>query len=542
LTENFKVFEKSDITLVLSGDIQNPESKTLLSFWCTFIKLQASLPANKPVSQIVAHSWDSDQSNLVQIVYSPREMSFEHDETFCTIFSEYKSSGGELQLRDKCEQGIWKDETLLLVLYKAYSRARAVRLIDRLPSKKGQVLITYFELGLSNITQSNQIVADASLPEDYLYLSYSPDVDFGYPDDWMVASWEIAQYFASFDQHVFHALNGQNDYLELFTKIGWPIARSKSRYEGFLLNLVEQKLLKSISKNIRNAFNNLEGNIEGDNFFRKIVRRTLRPIHLALSKPILTGENSFIANPKYFQVTFGKYLALNIRSLLKHFIFFSGLRDRVRFLTEGDFEINAQSGQLINPQRVILILYEGQESVLHLLEQSPLPLAAVYQISNGLVHKYLPNGQGGWTSATLQSTRQAFKDQILYLLTEAGSLLDKSIPVLLMQNVKQYLACEDWFYLNALMKYVVWSNSDYVALDYALRGKTYLEFPNLDIVQSKAFPLSPCVGTMDGIQTLFNATMSHPMTNFEGESKTSFVFPVVSSKTSLFKKYNSDNN
>ncbi len=526
-----KTFEKPGITLVLSGHI----SGHILPFWRSFIQLQARLPVNKAVRQVVAHSFNPELTDLVKAVYAPHSMQCDHWEVFYAKALEEIGLEHVFGLQAIHAKSASKDKPLQSVLCSAYSRARATQLMDQLPIKKGQVLFAYWDSGGSSPAQLNQIIVDTSLPEDYCYLSYSSEIDMGYPDGWMLAPWKLARRFGGFYQFVLDALSSRNEYLELFTQIGWPRARTKSHYENFLLYFFGSKLCTIITKIIQDNLNCLKG----DNFFRRILRRSLRSIYLVLTWPPVTSENSCLADFKKLRAVFPKSLALNIRSLLKYFILFNGFRDRVRFLTKEDFEITSQSGQIINPQQLILVVYEGSESLLHLSTRSPLPLAAVYQMADGLVYEYLPDGRGNWISTIFQPLTSTLKDQMFCVIGVAEDRFDNSMPLLLMPSVDQYCACVDWFYLNALMKYIVWKGLDYVALDSPLRGKPHLEFPDIYVVLSSTFSFFSSAGTVGGIRKLLATTTSQSLMDGECESEIYLEFPVVSKDGGLFERFDS---
>jgi hypothetical protein len=63
----------AELTLVLSGHLCRPQSADLRPFWRGFIELQKKLPSGKPVSQIVAHSWNPGLASLAYAAYAPQK-------------------------------------------------------------------------------------------------------------------------------------------------------------------------------------------------------------------------------------------------------------------------------------------------------------------------------------------------------------------------------------------------------------------------------------------------------------------------------------
>lgn len=522
----------AELTLVLSGHLCRPQSADLRPFWRGFIELQRKLPVNKPVSQIVAHSWNPDLADLARAVYAPRAERHERQACFYPEFVQ------QIEPPDRFERGVdrltstWKNVSIQSVLGNARSRARAVQLMDELPSAEGQVLITRWDLGQTGSTQVNRLVADAALPEEYLYLSYFSEVDEGYADMWLLAPWQLARCFGRFDAFVLEALAGRNRYLELFCETGWPRARMKTRYEAWLSHPLGQRLHAMASKLVQG----LQNRSRGDALPQRIVRRLTGPVQRFLAQPPTTAENSCVAGFEHRPPIFPAFLALNIHALLKYFILSEGLRDKTRFLTHEDFEIAAQSGQLINPQPIVLLVHDADDvAVAHLKAESPLPLAAVYQMGEGAVREHVPDGQGGWATTVLQAASNAPRDLMACALGAAASHAGGALPLLLMPTVDRYLGCADWFYTNALLKYVAWSELGYVGLDCSQRGRPHLEFPDLDMVRGGgAFSLRIAAGTVAGIRAFLDVADPELLDVCERSDRMLLEFPVVAKDGDLF--------
>lgn len=520
------------LTLVLSGHLLRPQSADLRPFWLGFIELQKKLPAGKPVRQIVAHSWNPELAPLARAVYSPQAERHEHQACF------YPEFMWQITPPDRFEKGVdrpsstWKNVSIQSVLGNARSRARAVELMDELPSSKGQVLISRWDLGQTGGEQVNQLVADATLPEDYLYLSYFSEVDEGYADMWVLAPWADARRFGCFDTFVLDSLAGRNRYLELFSRGGWPRARVKTRFEAWWSHPVGQRVHALASKLVQGVQNRARG----DDLSQRIVRRLAGPVYRFLSRPPVTAENSCISEFEAQPLVFPAFQALNIHALLKFFILSEGMRERVRFLTREDFDITSQSGQLINPKPVALLVHDADDAAMaHLLTESPLPLAAIYQMGAGNVRQHVPDGQGGWVVTALCAAGSSPRDFMACALDAELRRDEGPVPVLVMPTVDRYLGCTDWFYMNALAKYLDWSCTGYVGFASSLAGKPYLDFPDIQLVRGGgAFSLLMAAGTAPGLRAFLDVADPDLKEVSDRADRMLLEFPVVVKDGGLF--------
>jgi hypothetical protein len=522
----------SELKLVLSGHMRRPQSADLRPFWRGFIELQKKLPAGKPVRQIVVHSWNPDLAPLARAVYAPRAECHEHQDC---IYPEFML---QIDPPDLFERGLdrltstWKNVSIRSVLGNARSRARAVELMAELPLHEGQVLITRWDLGQTGGEQVNQLVADSSLPEDYLYLSYFSEVDEGYADMWLLAPWADAQRFGRFDAFVLDSLAGRNRYLELFSGKGWPRARVKTRFEVWWSHPVGQRV-RVLAMKLVQGVNHFA---PGAGFAQRVVRRLTGPLQRFLSMPPITAENSCVPPSLARAPVFPTFMALNIHALLKYFILSEGLRDRVRFLTREDFDIKAQSGQLINPQPIVLFVHEaGNASLSRLLVESPLPLAAFYQMGAEGVRQLVPDGHGGWGITTLRNVGSAPRDLMACALDAEYQRGEGKAPVLVMPTVDRYLGCTDWFYMNALAKYLAWSRTNYVGLASSRTGTPLLDFPDLQLVRGGgAFSLRMAAGTLEGVRAFLDVADPGLIEVGERADQMQLEFPVVMKDGGLF--------
>lgn len=522
----------AELTLVLSGHLRRPQSADLRPFWRGFIELQKKLPADKPVRQIVAHSWNPDLAPLALAVYAAQAERHEHQACF------YPEFMLQVEPPDRFEQGVdrltstWKNVSIQSVLGNARSRARAVKLLDELPSHQGQVLITRWDLGQSGGDQVNRLVADATLPEDYLYLSYFSEVDEGYADMWVLAPWADARRFGRLDAFVLDSLAGRNRYLELFSGGGWPRARVKARFEAWWSHPVGQRVHALVSKLVQGVQNRARG----DALPQRVMRRLTGPVHRFLSQPPVTAENSCVPGFEARPPVFPAFLALNIHALLKFFILSEGLRDRVRFLTHEDFDISDQSGQLINPKPVALLVHEADdEAIARLRAESPLPLAAIYQMSAGNVLQHVLDEQMGWGVTKLCAAGSAPRDLMACAFDAELRRVETPVPVLVMPTVERYLGCTDWFYMNALAKYLAWSSTGYVGLASPRAGKPHLDFPDLQLVRgSGALSLRMAAGTAEGMRAFLDVADPDLNELSDRADRMLLEFPVVVKDGGLF--------
>lgn len=523
----------AELTVVLSGHLCRPQSADMRPFWRGFIELQRKLPATRRVRHIVVHSWNPELAGLARLVYAPHAECHERQPCFYPEFVHL------INPPDLFERGLdrlnstWKNVSLQSVLGNASSRARAVGLMDALPATEGQVLITRWDLGQTGSSQVNQLVTDAALPEGYIYMSYFSEVDEGYADMWMLAPWALARRFGEFDSFVLDALTGSNAYLKQFCESGWPRARVKTRYEAAISHPIGRRIHTHVLRLIRY----IVGGAQGGSLSERILRRLIGPMQRVLEQPPLTAENSCVPDTVDAPRTFPSFVALNIHALLKYFILSKGLRERTRFLTHEDFQMAAQSGQLINPQSVVLLLWEAGEdglAVKRLVECSPLPIAAVCQMG-GAVLAWRPDQSGDWVPRVLQPTSSSSRDRLQCALDNVFKQTGESTLVLIMPTADEYLACADWYYLNALLKYIAWSRLGYVSLGGSQAGRPNLEFPGLQMVRGGgALSFKMAAGTAVGICPFLNVA-DPDLTEICGRADRMLLeFPAVANAGALF--------
>jgi hypothetical protein len=523
-----------ELTLVLSGHLCRPQTADLRPFWRGFIELQRKLPTSRKVGQIVVHSWNPELAGLARAVYAPHAECHETQPCFYPEFVHRIDPPDRFELGLDRLNSTWKNVSLQSVLGNARSRAKAVQLMDKLPDQAGQVLVTRWDLGQTGSAQVNQLVADAAMPASHLYLSYFSEVDEGYADMWLLAPWAIARRFGDFDAFVLDALEGKNAYLKEFSESGWPRARKKTRYEDAISHPVGQRAHALASRLI----GAIRSRALGGTLPERVLRRLTGPIQRFLERPPLTAENSCVMGLEAAPRTFPSFMALNIHALLKYFILSEGLREQTRFLTREDFEISMLSGQLINPQPVVLLLWGGDDdgqALSRLVEGSPLPLDAVYLLGGGAARVWTPAPDGSGAMRVLAPGAGSDRDRLSCALADVANQAGESAPVLIMPTAAAFLNCQDWYYLNALLKHIAWRQQPYVGLNGGQSVKVSMEFPGLSMARGGgAFSLNMAAGTAGGIRPFLDASDLTLNGLSERADRMLLEFPVVVKDGGLF--------
>lgn len=532
---NVAIQESLGLTLILSGNIRGQQLEDLRPFWQGFIELQSRIPSKKVVTQIVVHSWNPDLADLVRIVYAPVVEQHENQDNFPWDSIQPPTAVGCFDYSNYFNKSFFQDKSLRPILLGIYSRALAVRLIELLPKRGKQVLLSYWDAGTLGDKTAQRLIIDISLPEEFLYLHYSSDIDKGYPDSWLLAPLDIARQFGKFDNFVLDALASQNEYLKILNQSRRPNFWDKFSHAFDTVNSTKRKYQDKVLKITKDYVESL--NIDG--FFPAIIRRFLRLIQRSLAQTCITAENSCLTNSNRIKQLFPKTLKLESSTLIKYFVYSKGLRDRVRFLDETDFENSLESGQLINPQPIIIIFYSEVDvdmdiELSNLITKSPLPLAGIYQITDGFVKEYLFSGNGEWDARSINTLAGSLRNQILATLKFAENKFSISLPALLLPTMNHYLECTNRFYLNALMKYIVWRKLDYVALNFNQQGQEAIDFPDLYMLSNKICPTLSAAGTINGLHSFFDALSVEIIKNNIEQYRSVKEFPAICCDPKLF--------
>lgn len=515
-------------TLILSGHVCRPQSCDLRPFWLGFIALQSRLPKATIVKNIIAHSWNPKFIDLVDMVYKPEKVIHEEQGNFHPEFIYQVQPANLFEAGLDRENSTWRSVSFQSILGNLKSRAKAVSLLSELKEKTSQVLITRWDLGQTGSASVNTLVMDSSLPNEYLYLSYYPEIDEGYADMWILAPWKSAMLFSDLDKFAIESLQQKNNYMIDFCERGWPKAKNKTCFDKIRTHPIGIK----ITTKLNDFLNKMNRLLSGNNFFIRILRKPFAMLSNIIQRPIITAENSCVL--KNEKVIFPTYLALNIHALLKYFILKKGLRNKTRFIEKDDFAKTDAIGKLIQPQRFILFLWNSKDNDIEKLKElflmTNLPIENIYLLDKnerlhfeeGVIKKELIHNQ-------VLSEIDALKIAILDVKN------DKNIPILLLPSVSTFSRCQNWFYINALLKYMVWSKKEYIALSVNNAGKPFLEFPGVTLNRGDGtFSLQQAILTAEKfLHYLVKDNLS--IAEFEKEVEAMRLeFPGVQKKEGLF--------
>ena len=486
------------LTLVLSGHILRPGSADMRPFWRGFIELQRCLPPDVSIEQTVCHSWNPELDELAQIVYGPTRSIHERQHGFAGDFV------GRIDPPDKFERGLdranstWKNVSLESVLGNSRSRSRAAGLLDGL-SMGESVLLTRWDLGQTGSQDVHRIVLDSSLPREYVYMAYYNEVDEGYADMWIVAPPEVATTFSTFDASVLDSLAGNNSYNSLFTESGWPSSMQKRRRNAWISSPHGQRLRKLAVR----WQNRLEKRRRSAGFLVRKLTALVRLCIRAIVAPPVTAENSCLTNKgRKGPRTFPQYLALNIHALLKYFILSHGLRDRVRFISTTDFSTPEGTGNAVNPEPTVLLVWDSNHSETTdgiVTSELPVPSPLVVTMSNQKIAWSTESPAAPTQSITVTSQIEALRAAID--LVERHSL--QNFPILILPTSDALNAVNDPPYLNALLKFSRWRRSDYIGLHGVGSGTDSPEFPEMVVSRDPgAFSLRECIVSYENLNVI----------------------------------------
>lgn len=529
---------KVDLVLVLSGHICRPQSVDMRPFWKGFIELQRKLPVSRNIRFSAVHSWNPEFADLVKLVYAPDAERHEKQNNFYPEFLHLINPPDYFETDLDRLNSTWKNVTIQTVLGNARSRARAIKLLVELEASQAQVLITRWDLGQTGSSQVNQLVADAALPVEYMYLAYFSEVDEGYADMWILAPMNLAKQFSELDDFVLSSLSGKNDYLNKFCESGWRRSRPKTRCE----NLIGHGRVRQIRNHLLEFTDYIDKRTKPVGRLNRLVCRIIYPRKHVSNPPALPVENSCVSVASSLHRTFPRFVALNIHALLKYFIIKKGFRPETRFLSQSDFQILEHSGQIINPQPLALIVWsdtsddtgDDEHALNSLLEASPLPLSVVMQLGDK-IRAWTKDDSGNWGCSILNPVAKSSREKLLSGLNFLDNELYGSLPVLILPKAKIYLKCSDWFYLNAILKYTRYHGLDYVGINGDALGKPSLDFPEIYFSRGEdIFSLKRGLGTLRGLYSFVRVAHSDLEVFSKRVNAMQLEFPVVSKSEPLF--------
>lgn len=526
---------KTDLTIAISGCIDDHRSPDMRSFWGTFIELQQKLPNSIKIKKIVTHSWNPEHEDLVRLAYDPSAQRDESQELAVAEILRKVKSPDLLENFSEDPNSIKEKIEIQAILKNAISRSKVIEILDGLNISQGQVLMINWDMGKVESSQVCPIVADSALPPEYLYFSYSNDVEKGYYNKWVIGPIDIIKQFRDFDEFVVDSLSGKNDYIQRFCETGWPKSRKMTPYE----TLIYHSRFRTFGNIVLKILSPIEEKSRTANYkILRVVNRIILKIKHFFNPTLLTAENSYFRKVNSFGRTFPRSEALHLDSLTKYFVLKNGLREKTRFLSKCDFNIENQSGQLINPQHCILVLWsmsgDENECFRNLINSSPLPFFAVAHLGDK-VRVWTRGVNGEWVSNTSCSQADSKGDKLFYILKFLKGIINKSIPIMFVPSDKNYLRCSDWFYLNALLKYTTFRHLAYISLDVFRHGIPSLDFPDVYISRGAgAFSLKTCLGSVDGLLEILSSP-DVDIEDFSGKiNKMKIEFPVVNRSIPLF--------
>ena len=127
------------------------------------------------------------------------------------------------------------------------------------------------------------------------------------------------------------------------------------------------------------------------------------------------------------------------------------------------------------------------------------------------------------------------RDRLLCALVDVANKAGEPAPVLIMPTAVAFLNCQDWYYLNALLKHIAWRQQPYVGLNGGQSVKASMEFPDLSMARGGgAFSFDMAAGTAGGIRPFLDASDLTLNGLSERANRMLLEFPVVVKDGGLF--------
>jgi hypothetical protein len=102
-------------------------------------------------------------------------------------------------------------------------------------------------------------------------------------------------------------------------------------------------------------------------------------------------------------------------------------------------------------------------------------------------------------------------------------------------SIDEYLGCTDWYFLNALLKYIAWRDVGYVCMDTRGDGRPHPEFPGLQLARGQgALSFRSAAGTVAGIQRYMEVADPDLQGLIHRASRLGLEFPALASEVRLF--------
>lgn len=471
-----------EITIAISGQICRENSANLHSFWSGFINIQKALNGVENV-KVVAHSWNPEFDDIVNKVYKPEAFLSEKQNSFVSEYMPLIKPVDKFENGFKRYKSTWWKINPNMLSGQITSKTRSIELLDKLGlDDEDVVLSTRWDIGCSGGEKVNQIVFDASLPGQYLYLAYFPYVDEGYADMWYWGAYKNIKVFSGYKSHFHECLSGQNSYFSDFTEKGWFRSCAEGSNSASFKSLIEGVLRRLV---VRVPFKFLEAKMP---FGRNKIKGLKLKVDAFLNRPSETWENSFPEVECKKQTVYPIESSLNIHAMLKHFIEEKKLRANVRFLDVNDFN-TVNNPLLINPIDFCYVIYSHSSfadcwkmAIQQAKENLPENCKKIYLVSES-------------SKETLDSFREfdGFSDLELIEYEDGTPYTErlKSVYQRISISYKTaYFVHEDMpliekvdkAYLNALLHYLQTSNEYYIKLvdtSFVDKKSVHSSFPEL---------------------------------------------------------------
>lgn len=476
---------REGLTIILSGRLRNSSNFELGKFWESFIEIQRAIPQSFNIDNIFAHSFSVNQRAFIQSVYEPKylieEENKEHElgclsnldlsNIFNIQDNSPESSKNYLILKDMCLDII--------------SRSKALNILERVPEKEAsnRVLILDWQALSSRRENKRDMCIDASLPEHFIYMEYNKHVDLGYYDDWIYTSWFFAKELPNFASFTIDFIEKNSGKIFGFKKIKWPW----HRYIDLFAILFSVDTLANLIFGIRDRARHIQKSFLNRDLFSRFIFKMATLSLDIVDSPNISVETSFVPQSKLGKfskkIVFGK---ADRSKLFKSFIASNILlKDNLRLLTGSDFNAVATSGQLIAAQNIILIIELKLESDIEIVIKNRrlflLPFEKFFVIQGEYI--YDVDSFSEIDKDIVASLRKlGFKNKFKYIYNQLKSLKPKETPILFLNSFCAQNFCDDWIYLNSLLKFSMISKKRLVIFSNSIFGRKVEEFPDLQIL------------------------------------------------------------
>ena len=506
-----------NITIILSGQITYTERHGLYPFWSRFIELQRRLPAACMIDNIFAHSWNPEYERLIEITYSPyantnqakRRCNQKYDKNTSHIIDEIKSRSNALKLAAKCQSS---DQ---------FSRA---------------VMVSWNLSGKDDY-ETEGLVFDDGLPKELIYLAYHSNVDYGYACHWIICPWKLAHSFTDFDQFSKRKIAELSQNKTFVSSVKQFLRKMK-----FTLSDVYNSRIFTISK----LLSNMRNNSLATNRLSKLKYKLFDKLLKTFNKSMLSLEISYYPSEKNeAELAWPPHQQLQ-NYLFKLFVTKRGLRNDIRFLLSDDFEIAFTAGKLISPARINLVCHSCSKPDRPLAEKlftnSPLPLKSVSFVVKDAVYCFFNKDKKIIEKKKLSLNRPGYPISLNEILIELQRIHPCNQPRIVLRNIEQFLACADWPYLNAVLKYLIFTESECGIFDSSETGIPNSQFPDLyfnspDISAS----FSSAILTLNAINKLSEVSENGKnMVELRSDKSIVWPFDFLATKTPLFQQITAD--